>query len=128
MRIKKNPAFYIWHIFLNFFKKIKMENQTSHSSRYRDEEKTGTLKGQQVAAHKEGPVAKAIEKETSKLPSDLFLWTGLGLLATSVILNAFRQKHFGLMIGQFAAPILIMGLYNKTVKQAGHDVLDKKPS
>jgi hypothetical protein len=32
------------------------------------------------------------------------------------------------MVGQFASPILIMGLYDKIVKQQGHDYQDKKPS
>ena len=78
--------------------------------------------------HQEGKVAKAIETQTSKLPSDIFLWTGLSLMATSFVLQCVKQKHISLMIGQWAAPILIMGLYNKTVKQQGHDVLDKSPT
>jgi hypothetical protein len=69
----------------------------------------------------EGNVAKTIEKQTSKIPSDVFLWGGLGLLATSAVMQAFKQKHAGLMIGQFAAPLLIMGVYNKLVKQHGSD-------
>jgi len=81
-----------------------------------------------MSEHTEGDVAKAIEKETSKLPSDLFLWGGLGLLAASVTLHSMKRRHLGLLVGQFAAPILIMGLYNKTVKQLGHDALDKNPS
>ena len=78
--------------------------------------------------HREGKVARAIESETSKLPSDLFLWTGLGLLASGLMLQLINQKHAGLAMGQLAAPILIMGLYNKTVKQQGHDAKDKTPS
>jgi hypothetical protein len=33
--------------------------------------------------HSEGPVATAIEEQTAKLPSDLFLWTGIGFMAIS---------------------------------------------
>jgi hypothetical protein len=73
----------------------------------------------------EGEVAKTIEKYTSKIPSDVYLWGGLGLLASAVILQAFRQKHAGLMIGQIATPILLMGVYNKLVKQQGHDINEK---
>jgi len=79
-------------------------------------------------AHTEGEVAKAIERETTKLPSDIFLWSGLGLLAAAVVLHSMKQRHAGLLVGQFAAPILIMGLYNKTVKQSGHDYVDTEPS
>ncbi len=78
--------------------------------------------------HREGKVAKAIETQTSKLPSDLFLWTGLGMLAAAFTLHCTKQKSMGLMVGQWAAPILIMGLYNKTVKQQGHDVTDPTPT
>ncbi len=78
-------------------------------------------------SHKEGDVAKTIEQFTSKLPSDWFLWGGLGLMAVAFGLQVAKQKHVSLMIGQLAAPILIMGLYNKTVKQSGHDYTDQSP-
>ena len=77
--------------------------------------------------HTEGNVAKAIEAETAKLPSDIFLWAGLGLLAFSFGLFASKQRHTALLIGQLASPILIMGVYDKLVKQSGHDFTDKKP-
>jgi hypothetical protein len=31
--------------------------------------------------HSEGPVATAIEEQTAKLPSDLFLWAAIGSMA-----------------------------------------------
>ncbi|HEV7620907.1 MAG TPA: Ycf66 family protein [Flavisolibacter sp.] len=110
-----------------------MENQggTHIQSTKQDNPKSGTMSVDsqgKMSEHTEGPIAKAIEKETSKLPSDLFLWGGLGLLAGSVLMFSLKQKHGALLLGQFGAPILIMGLYNKTVKQSGHDALDKKPS
>jgi len=86
------------------------------------------MENEKISSHEEGPVAKAIEKQTSKLPSDLFLWGGLGLLVTSVVLHCVKQKNAGLMVGQWAAPLLIMGLYNKVVKQSGHDFTDKQPA
>jgi hypothetical protein len=112
-----------------------MENQndsrrhgsTGSQTQGDERKKKSTIDNDERTSHKEGPVAKSIETQTSKLPSDLFLWTGLGLLATSVVLHAFKQKHVGLAVGQFAAPVLIMGLYNKIVKQAGHDFLQDEP-
>lgn len=85
------------------------------------------MESEKISSHKEGEVAKAIEKETTKIPSDIFLWSALALTATSVILHACKQKPTSLLVGQWAAPLLIMGLYNKVVKQAGHDFTDKKP-
>ena len=80
-----------------------------------------------VMSHTEGKVARAIEEQTSKLPSDIFLWTGLSFLGVSFAMHALGHKHSALIVGQLAAPVLIMGLYNKTVKQEGHDALDPLP-
>ena len=99
------------------------------SSTQKQQEKKESNNYFDTNSHQEGPIAKQIEKETSKLPSDLFLWTGLGLLATAVVLQSTLKKgHWGLLIGQFAAPILIMGLYNKNVKQSGHDFIEDEPA
>ncbi len=71
--------------------------------------------------HKEGPVARAIEEQTAKLPSDLFLWAALGSMGVSLTLKLMGQKHTALFVGQWAAPFLLLGLYNKVVKTEGHD-------
>jgi len=75
--------------------------------------------------HTEGPVAKAIEKQTSKLPSDLFLWAALGSMATSATLKIIGKEKTALFVGQWAAPFLLLGLYNKIVKLEGSDKKDK---
>ena len=74
---------------------------------------------------KEGPVAKAIETQTAKLPSDLFLWTAAGFWISSLVLHSMGKKSTALMVGQCISPVLIMGLYDKLVKQAGHDAKTK---
>ncbi len=73
---------------------------------------------------KEGPIAKAIESQTSKLPSDTFLWAGVGVMSVSLTLKLFKQDHLALFIGQWAAPMLLFGLYNKLVKVEGHDAVE----
>jgi hypothetical protein len=74
---------------------------------------------------KEGKIAKSIEEQTSKLPSDLFLWASIGAMSASLVLQLMKQKHVSLFIGQWAAPFLLFGIYNKLVKQQGHDKDDK---
>lgn len=71
--------------------------------------------------HSEGPVATAIESQTAKLPSDLFLWAALGSMAASATLKVLGKSHTALFVGQWAAPFLLLGLYNKLVKLEGHD-------
>ena len=70
---------------------------------------------------KEGRVAKAIEEQTAKLPSDAFLWASVTVMATSLTLKIMKQDHLALFIGQWAAPFLLFGIYNKMVKLEGHD-------
>ena len=72
-------------------------------------------------AHKEGPVARCIERQTAKVPSDIFLWVGIGAMAASAVTQFTSARKLSLFIGQWVAPILIMGLYNKLVKLEGHE-------
>lgn len=72
-------------------------------------------------SHREGMVAKGIEQQTAKLPSDLFLWAAVGSIATSLTLKIMRRDTDALFVGQWAPTFLILGLYNKLVKVAGSD-------
>lgn len=73
----------------------------------------------------EGATAKAIEEQTSKLPSDLFLYASLAAMGTSLTLKCLGKSNNALFVGQWAAPFLLLGLYNKLVKLEGHDAQDK---
>lgn len=74
----------------------------------------------------EGQVAEAIESKTAKLPSDIFLWAAIGSMGVSLTLKLMKKSHTSLFIGQWAAPFLLLGIYNKMVKQQGHDMEDKE--
>jgi hypothetical protein len=69
----------------------------------------------------EGKIAKAIESQTSKLPSDTFLWAAVGAMAVSAICEFSGAKDKSRFVGQWVAPFLLFGVYNKLVKQQGHD-------
>jgi hypothetical protein len=73
------------------------------------------------STHAEGPVAKTIEQQTAKLPSDWFLWAAIGSIATSFTLQMSGKNHASTFVGQWAPTFLILGLYNKLVKQLGSD-------
>lgn len=79
----------------------------------------GTMEREQQ--HSEGRVARTIEEQTAKLPSDTFLWIAVGAMATSATLQMIGNKNASLFVGQWAPTLLIMGLYNKLVKQLGSD-------
>ena len=68
---------------------------------------------------REGRIAKTIEQQTSKIPSDAFLWTSIGAMGVALALKIMGRNHDSLFVGQWAAPFLILGLYNKLVKVEG---------
>lgn len=74
-----------------------------------------------VEEHAEGPVARAIEQQTAKLPSDTFLWLAVSAMGVSLALRLSGQRHGSLFVGQWAPSFLLFGIYNKLVKQLGSD-------
>lgn len=71
--------------------------------------------------HKEGELTKKIENQTAKLPSDAFLFSAFAAVGVALTLKCLGKKQSSLFIGQWVAPILLFGVYNKLVKQAGSD-------
>lgn len=71
--------------------------------------------------HSEGWLATAIEEQTAKLPSDTFLWTAVGAIVGALVLFGMNRKNDSVFVGMWAPVLLILGLYNKIVKQQGHD-------
>jgi hypothetical protein len=80
---------------------------------------TGVERGQVS----EGRITGAIERQTSQAPSSLFLGLALGSMAVSAILKNSGKDNWALFVGQWAAPFLILGTYNKMVKQHGSDAV-----
>jgi hypothetical protein len=71
--------------------------------------------------HNEGEVARTIENQTAKLPSDTYLWASVGAMATSLTFKLMKKDDMALFFGQWVAPLLLFGVYNKIVKVAGSD-------
>jgi hypothetical protein len=71
--------------------------------------------------HSEGRIARSIEDQTAKLPSDLFLWAAIGSIGASLTLKIMCRDDASLFVGQWAPTFLILGTYNKLVKQHGSD-------
>jgi len=71
--------------------------------------------------HREGTVARTIEQQTAKLPSDTFLWAALGSIGASLVFKMMDKDETANFIGQWAPTFLILGLYNKLVKLEGSE-------
>ncbi|CAN5678679.1 hypothetical protein BH10ACI4_BH10ACI4_03580 [soil metagenome] len=69
----------------------------------------------------EDQVTAAIESYTSKVPSSLYLGAAIASIAASVTFKIAKKDHAALFVGQWVAPFLVLGLYNKLVKLHGSD-------
>jgi len=85
-----------------------------------------TMPSPSHSEHTEGTVARSIEAHTAKLPSDTFLWASLFSMAASAALQFTGNKQASTFVGQWAPTLLILGMYNKLVKQLGSDSLDHR--
>ncbi len=75
--------------------------------------------------HSEGYIAGMIEEQTARLPSDAFMWAAFGSMGAALLLRMMDRKNDSLFVGQWAAPFLLFGVYNKLVKVAGSDRTDR---
>ncbi|WP_293901778.1 hypothetical protein [Sphingobacterium sp. UBA5670] len=69
----------------------------------------------------EGEITEKIENQTSKVPSTLFLGAAILSMGISAALKCMEHDKTALFVGQWAAPFLLLGIYNKIVKTEGHD-------
>ena len=74
-----------------------------------------------AAQQTEGRVARAIEQQTAKLPSDLFLWAAGASVVGSLALKMARRERDAEFVGLWAPTFLLLGVYNKIVKVLGSD-------
>ena len=68
---------------------------------------------------REGFLAKSIEEQTAKLPSDTFLWLALGSIGVSAWLKLNEKDDWALFVGQWPPTFLLFGLYHRLVRPGG---------
>ena len=94
--------------------------QTNYSAGLTNQGQGGSQMSQSQQ-HSEGPIARTIEQQTAKLPSDTFLWAAVGSMGASAIFQLLGKKHASLFVADWVAPLLLLGVYNKIVKTQGSD-------
>lgn len=74
--------------------------------------------------HEEGTLTRKIEDQTAKVPSVAFLNLAFASMAASVgIAIMTRKGEWANFVGLWAPAFMLMGIYNKLVKQQGSDQL-----
>lgn len=70
---------------------------------------------------REDQVTSFLEKQSAQAPSSSWLGAALGSMIASLAFKAAGKDHAALFVGQWAAPFLLIGIYNKMVKLHGSD-------
>lgn len=73
----------------------------------------------------EDSMTGAIETQTAKIPSSGYLAAALTSMGASAALKIMGRNEWALFVGQWAPAFLIMGVYNKLVKQHGSDAYSR---
>ena len=73
----------------------------------------------------EDEFTKTIEKYTASIPSSAYLAVAIGAMGFSLFCQLVGRGKWGNFIAQWVPTWLIIGLYNKVVKQEGHDRFDR---
>jgi hypothetical protein len=102
----------------------RMQNSSTNLGQQPQGQSGNQMQGQQggqMQSHAEGTVARTIEQQTAKMPSDVFLWAAAGSIGASALLQLMGKNKASLFVGQWVSPFLLLGVYNKIVKVAGSD-------
>jgi hypothetical protein len=75
----------------------------------------------------EDQVTSLIESYSAQLPSSFYLGAAGASILASLIAKLQGKDHAALFFGQWAAPFLLLGIYNKMVKQHGSDAIYPNP-
>jgi len=74
----------------------------------------------------EDQVTAYLERNSSQLPTSFFLGAAIASMVASLSFQMANKDKQALFIGQWAAPLLLLGIYNKMVKQHGSDAGSRK--
>ncbi len=74
-----------------------------------------------TAGAAEGRLTGANESQTAKIPSSGYLAAAIASIATSAVFKMMGRDQWAMFVGQWAPTFLILGVYNKMVKQHGTD-------
>jgi hypothetical protein len=62
-----------------------------------------------------------LESQSSNVPTSVFLGAAIASIAGSLVFKLAGKDQHAQFVGQWAAPFLLLGIYNKMVKQHGSD-------
>ncbi|HWZ13181.1 MAG TPA: hypothetical protein VNX22_08585 [Acidobacteriaceae bacterium] len=73
----------------------------------------------------EDQVTASLEQFSTRFPSSFYLGAAVASIIGSLSLKIAGRDRDALFVGQWTAPFLLLGIYNKMVKQHGSDAQTK---
>lgn len=77
------------------------------------------------SGEREGNFTSTIESQTSKISSGGYLTAAIVSMVGSATLRLMGKDNWALFVGQWAPTFLVLGVYNKMVKQHGSDAYSR---
>jgi len=71
-----------------------------------------------MLTRKEGTLTRSIEKQTSRIPSVWFLGAAGASIVGSLAAFIAGRKQLATLVGEWVPTFLLLGFYNKFVKEA----------
>jgi hypothetical protein len=71
-----------------------------------------------MLTRKEGTLTRSIEKQTARIPSVFFLTAAGASIVGSLVAFIRGRKQFANLMGEWVPTFLLLGMYNKFVKEA----------
>lgn len=71
-----------------------------------------------MLTRKEGTLTRSIERQTSRIPSVLFLGAAGASILGSLVAFMRGRKQLANLVGEWVPTFLLLGFYNKFVKEA----------
>ncbi len=79
------------------------------------------IKEERSSRPKEGTLTRKTDNITARAPSLFYLAAAIASMVVSASAFLMGKDRLSMFIGQWAPSILILGLYNKLVKELGSD-------
>jgi hypothetical protein len=71
-----------------------------------------------MLTRKEGTITRSIERRTARIPSGLFLTAAAASIVGSLAAFIRGKKQLATLVGEWVPTFLLLGMYNKFVKEA----------
>ncbi|HZS35368.1 MAG TPA: hypothetical protein VFF06_01000 [Polyangia bacterium] len=71
-----------------------------------------------MLTREEGSLTRAVEKQTARIPSMVFLGLAGASIAGALAAFLAGRRQLAAFIGEWAPTVLLLGVYNKLVKEA----------